>query len=77
MGDSACPTAFRRGRRAGGGAHSSDWVLGVVVDDYSAEAGVGAGHDWAPVRRWAVAADDGRLVFADDGDVEAARPEGS
>ncbi|WP_041813813.1 hypothetical protein [Rhodococcus jostii] len=57
--------------RAGSGARSA-WVLGVVVDDYAAEAGVSAGHEWAPVRRWAVATDDGTLVFVDDGAIEAA-----
>ncbi|WP_368680349.1 hypothetical protein R1X32_07295 (plasmid) [Rhodococcus opacus] len=62
--------------RVGGGARSV-WVLGVAVDDYAAEAGAGAGHDWAPVRRWAVAAEDGTLVFADDGDIEPAHPDES
>jgi hypothetical protein len=47
-------------------------VSGVVVDDYAAEATAG-GHEWAPVRRWAVATDDGTLVFVDDGDIEAAQ----
>ncbi|GCE39934.1 hypothetical protein Rhow_003577 [Rhodococcus wratislaviensis] len=28
------------------------------------------GRDWAPVHRWAVALDDGRLVFADDGELD-------
>ncbi|MFF2028434.1 hypothetical protein ACFVW2_42530, partial [Streptomyces sp. NPDC058171] len=27
------------------------------------------GHEWAPVHRWAVALDDGRLVFADTEDL--------
>ncbi|MFC9553927.1 hypothetical protein ACFTWF_24090 [Rhodococcus sp. NPDC056960] len=63
-----------RVRAAAGGGGGSDWVFGVVVDDFAAEADAG-GHEWAPVRRWAVAADDGRLVFADDGDVEPAPPE--
>ncbi|RZL74473.1 MAG: hypothetical protein EOP32_34095 [Rhodococcus sp. (in: high G+C Gram-positive bacteria)] len=62
--------------RAGGGARSA-WVLGVVVDDYAAEADVSAGHEWAPVRRWAVATDDGTLVFADDDGIEAAPPDES
>ncbi|WP_257226604.1 hypothetical protein [Rhodococcus opacus] len=29
----------------------------------------GGGHEWAPVHRWAVALDDGRLVFADTEDL--------
>ncbi|MDV7246721.1 MULTISPECIES: hypothetical protein [Rhodococcus] len=64
-----------RVRVRAGGARSA-WVSGVVVDDYAAEAGTG-GHEWAPVRRWAVATDDGTLVFVDDGDIEPAAPDGS
>ncbi|WP_368680675.1 hypothetical protein R1X32_10980 (plasmid) [Rhodococcus opacus] len=47
---------------------------GVVVEDFADEAGMAAeiGRRWAPVRRWAVALDDGRLVFADDDHLEAA-----
>ena len=30
------------------------------------------GRDWAPVLRWAIALDDGRLVFAAEGDLELA-----
>ncbi|UNN04992.1 hypothetical protein [Rhodococcus opacus] len=60
--------------RAGSGARSA-WMSGVVVDDYAAEAGTGAGPEWAPVRRWAVAADDGTLVFVDDGDIEPTPPD--
>ncbi|MFF2027138.1 hypothetical protein [Rhodococcus koreensis] len=62
----------RTGAATGGG--DADWVFGVVVDDYAAEADAG-GHEWAPVRRWAVAADDDRLVFADDDDIEPAPAE--
>ncbi|MFC9841010.1 hypothetical protein ACFVKB_45760 [Rhodococcus sp. NPDC127530] len=62
-----------RARVRVGGGHSG-WVLGVVVDDYAAEVGTGAGHDWALVRRWTVVVDDGTLVFADDGDIEPAPP---
>jgi hypothetical protein len=58
--------------RAGSGARSA-WVSGVVVDDYADEATAG-GHEWAPVRRWAVAVDDGTLVFVDDGDIELVTP---
>ncbi|MCZ4590378.1 hypothetical protein R1X32_01950 (plasmid) [Rhodococcus opacus] len=62
-----------RVRVRAGGARSAR-VLGVVVDDYDAEAGVSAGHEWAPVRRWAVATDDGTLVFVDDGAIEPVTP---
>ncbi|MGW0020223.1 hypothetical protein ACWDUD_18000 [Rhodococcus sp. NPDC003382] len=46
---------------------------GAIVADYGEAAALVAddlGRDWAPVRRWAVALDDGRLVFADDADLE-------
>ncbi|MEZ5151025.1 hypothetical protein ACWDTG_00075 [Rhodococcus zopfii] len=46
---------------------------GAIVADYGQAVALVAddlGRDWAPVRRWAVALDDGRLVFADDGDLE-------
>jgi len=46
---------------------------GAIVADYGEAASLVAddlGRDWAPVRRWAVALDDGRLVFADDADLE-------
>ncbi|BAH55958.1 MULTISPECIES: hypothetical protein [Rhodococcus] len=47
-------------------------TTGEIVEDYaeltdSAERG----HHWAPVHRWAVALDDGRLVFADTEDLTA------
>jgi hypothetical protein len=41
---------------------------GEVVEDYAALTGSQRGHGWVPVRRWAVALDDGRLVFADTED---------
>lgn len=47
---------------------------GVVVEDY-ADMAIGlesVGRDWAPVHRWAIALDDGRLIFADDDDLAAA-----
>ncbi|WP_156665318.1 hypothetical protein [Rhodococcus phenolicus] len=46
---------------------------GEIVADYGRAADLVAddlGRDWAPVRRWAVALDDGRLVFADDADLD-------
>ncbi|QSE85852.1 hypothetical protein [Rhodococcus koreensis] len=43
---------------------------GDVVEDYAAVTDPGGGgHEWAPVHRWAVALDDGRLVFADTEDL--------
>ncbi|MFE5707012.1 hypothetical protein CJ179_03680 [Rhodococcus sp. ACS1] len=45
-------------------------VTGEIVEDYAAltESG-GTGHEWAPAHRWAIALDDGRLVFADTDEV--------
>ncbi|WP_261949393.1 hypothetical protein [Rhodococcus sp. T9N] len=44
---------------------------GTVVDDYadSLLAQGELGRTWAPTRRWAIALDDGRLVFAADNDI--------
>ncbi|WP_420855104.1 hypothetical protein [Rhodococcus koreensis] len=41
-------------------------VIGEIIEDNAAVSRTGGGgHQWAPVHRWAVAVDDGRLVFAD------------
>ncbi|MGW5268091.1 hypothetical protein ACWEQ4_05525 [Rhodococcus sp. NPDC003994] len=49
----------------------SDAVLGTVVDDYAGTlTGDTGGRTWAVPHRWAVALDDGRLVFRDDADLE-------
>jgi hypothetical protein len=45
---------------------------GTVVEDFAVEAGMELAREWAPVRRWAVVLDDGRLVFVDDVEPEAA-----
>ncbi|QII07855.1 hypothetical protein BH93_22960 [Rhodococcoides fascians A25f] len=49
-------------------------AAGVLVEDY-ATIGIldsaAAGREWALPRRWAVALDDGRLVFAADSDIAA------
>ena len=45
-------------------------LTGEVVEDYAAVTDPGGGgYEWAPVHRWAVALDDGRLVFADTDDL--------
>ncbi|MFZ2173583.1 MAG: hypothetical protein WAW17_06015 [Rhodococcus sp. (in: high G+C Gram-positive bacteria)] len=45
-------------------------LTGEVVEDYAAVTDPGGGgHEWAPVHRWAVALDDGRLIFADTEDL--------
>lgn len=48
-------------------------TTGVIVEDYSETvdaAGQEYGRDWALTRRWAVALDDGSLVFRDDEDLD-------
>lgn len=47
---------------------------GVVIEDYANMVidSESVGRDWAPVHRWAIALDDGRLIFADDEDLAAA-----
>ena len=46
---------------------------GVVIEDYANMVidSESVGRDWAPVHRWAIALDDGRLIFADDEDLAA------
>ena len=47
---------------------------GVVIEDY-ADTVIDhseLGRDWAPVLRWAIALDDGRLVFAAEDGLELA-----
>lgn len=51
------------------GSADSDTVSGLVVEDYADMVIDSVGRDWAPVHRWAVALDDGRLVFAHDDDL--------
>ncbi|MBA8962423.1 hypothetical protein JOJ86_006774 [Rhodococcus percolatus] len=49
---------------------TEETASGVIVEDYAELTDTGErGHDWAPVHRWAVAFDDGRLVFADTADL--------
>ena len=45
---------------------------GQIIEDYAELTDTDEhGHAWAPVHRWAVALDDGRLVFADTDDLTA------
>jgi hypothetical protein len=48
--------------------------VGTVVEDYADTVidSSDLGRDWAPVLRWAIALDDGRLVFAAEGGLELA-----
>ena len=47
---------------------------GVVIEDYAGMVidSDSVGRDWVPVHRWAIALDDGGLIFADDEDLAAA-----
>lgn len=47
---------------------------GVVIEDYEDMAidRGSVGRDWAPVQRWAIALDDGRLIFVNDEDLTVA-----
>jgi hypothetical protein len=58
--------------RDGTGGNHIARLPGTVVSDYGDEVAANAhlGRDWAPVRRWAVALDDGRLVFSDGDELE-------
>lgn len=59
---------------SGSPSPGTDPQVGVVVEDY-ADTVIDSselGRDWAPVQRWAIALDDGRLVFAAEGGLELA-----
>lgn len=47
---------------------------GVVIEDYQDLVidRNSTGRDWAHVHRWAIALDDGRLIFANDEDLVTA-----
>ena len=58
---------------SGSDADASVMRVGVVIEDYVdmvVDCG-SVGRDWAPAHRWAIALDDGRLVFANDEDLTA------
>ena len=60
--------------RTGSQAGDTEPQVGVVVEDYADTVidNSDLGRDWAPVLRWAIALDDGRLVFAAEGGLELA-----
>jgi len=64
---------FAVGRRVRVYPGSSDERLGVIVDDFGDSTGcaviVGSTRIAEPSRRWAIALDDGGLVFADTADL--------
>lgn len=56
------------------GADGTVACTGVVIEDYEdmvIDRG-SVGRDWAPVHRWAIALDDGRLIFANSEDLTRA-----
>ncbi|MEU4058509.1 hypothetical protein G9U53_25190 [Rhodococcus sp. D-46] len=59
---------------SGSDASGTVACTGVVIEDYEdmvIDRG-SVGRDWAPVHRWAIALDDGRLIFANDDDLTPA-----
>lgn len=56
-------------RTSGSRSGDTEPQVGVVVEDYADTVidNSQLGRDWAPVQRWAIALDDGRLVFAAEG----------
>jgi hypothetical protein len=64
---------FAVGRRVRVYPGRSDERLGVIVDDFGDSPGsaviVGSTRIAEPGRRWAIALDDGGLVFADTADL--------
>ncbi|AZI65366.1 hypothetical protein RQN9TF_33605 (plasmid) [Rhodococcus qingshengii] len=61
-------------RTSGSQSSHTEPQVGVVVEDFADTVidHTDLGRDWAPVLRWAIALDDGRLVFAAEGDLELA-----
>ncbi|SNS53484.1 hypothetical protein [Rhodococcoides kyotonense] len=45
---------------------------GVIREDFGDQSGFATDRTWAVAHRYAVALDDGRLVFADPDDIEPA-----
>ena len=63
------PAAVAVGARVLVRRPSEESQTGEVVEDYAALTDSQSGHEWAPVHRWAIALDDGRLAFADTEDL--------
>lgn len=45
------------------------YETGAIVEDFGVQASETTSREWAVARRWAVALDSGRLVFADNEDL--------
>ncbi len=50
-------------------AAQDTYETGAIVEDFGVQTPETTSRDWAVARRWAVALDSGRLVFADDEDL--------
>lgn len=61
-------------RTSGTQSRDTEPQVGVVVEDFADRVidETDLGRDWAPVKRWAIALDDGRLVFAAEDGLELA-----
>lgn len=66
------PGPFGAGARVLVRRPSESAQTGRIIEDYAELTNTEErGHAWAPVQRWAIALDDGRLVFADTDDLTA------
>lgn len=61
-------------RPPGSRSNDTEPQVGVVVEDFADTVidNTDLGRDWAPALRWAIALDDGRLVFAAQDGLELA-----
>ncbi|BBE48849.1 hypothetical protein G9444_6211 [Rhodococcus erythropolis] len=61
-------------RTSGSRSRDTKPQVGIVVEDFADTVidDTDLGRDWAPVKRWAIALDDSRLVFAAEGGLELA-----
>ncbi|KQU55269.1 hypothetical protein ASG84_22815 [Rhodococcus sp. Leaf278] len=50
-------------------AEQDAYETGAIVEDFGVQAADTTSREWAVARRWAVALDSGRLVFADNEDL--------
>jgi hypothetical protein len=67
---------FRVGNRVSTvvlGELGADTFEGTIVEDFGSSVdSEGLGRSWGAQRRWAVALDDGRLVFRDSSEITSA-----
>ncbi|MFI8567537.1 hypothetical protein ACIGGF_13360 [Rhodococcus sp. NPDC078407] len=52
-----------------GKAGQDAYETGSIVEDFGVQASDTTSREWAVARRWGVALDSGRLVFADNEDL--------